>query len=103
MSKKVYIVNKSGHDFDEAIPFGELVYLSEGMMDRYAITSMFRQFSEIMKDSHEDDYILLTGLASMGSIACAIFAYKHGRLNLLIFKNNKYLERRVVIGELNPV
>jgi len=101
MSKKVYIINKSGHDFEGALSFGELIYLSEGMMDRYAITSIFRQFSEGMKDSKKDDYILLTGLASMCSVAAAIFAYKHGCINLLLFRDNRYIERRLKIDELS--
>jgi hypothetical protein len=98
--KKVFIVNKSGHDFKDARRFGEFVYLSEGKMDRYAITSVYREFSSYLNDSDESDYILLTGLTSMCSIACAIFAYKHGCLNLLLYKNNRYIERRLILSEL---
>ena len=97
---KVFIVNRSGHNFTSAKEYGELIYLSEGMMDRYAITSIYRQFSEGMKDSQENDYIVLTGLASMCSVATAIFAFKHGRINLLLYKNNRYIERQLIIGEL---
>lgn len=97
---KVFIVNKSGHDFKDAKRFGEFVYLSEGKMDRYAITSVYREFSDVLDKSSEKDYILLTGLTSMCSIACSIFAYKWGCLNLLLYKNNRYIERRLILGEL---
>lgn len=97
---KIFVVNKSGHDFKDARRFGELIFLSEGKMDRYAITSVYREFSEHLEHSDSDDYILLTGLSSMGSIACSIFAYKHGCLNLLLYKNNRYIERRLMLGEL---
>tara|TARA_R100000789_G_scaffold97563_1_gene100226 strand:+ start:651 stop:965 length:315 start_codon:yes stop_codon:yes gene_type:complete len=97
---KVYVVNKSGHDFKAAERFGELVFLSQGKMDRYAITSVYREFSDVLNESDPDDYILLTGLSSMSAVACSIFAYKWERLNLLLYKNNKYIERHLILGEL---
>ena len=95
--KKVYIVNKSSHDFSPAESFGEVIFLSEGLMSRYATNNMFRTFSEVMRDSGPEDYIVHTGLDVMSSIACAIFAHKHGKLNLLLFKNGKYIERNHVL------
>jgi len=92
-TKKVFIVNKSSHDFKPAEAFGEVIYLSEGSINRYATNSMVRQFSDIMKDSEGSDYIVPCSLNVMNSIACAIFAHKHGRLNLLLFKDGLYIER----------
>jgi hypothetical protein len=97
---KVFVVNQSGHDFKDANRFGDLIFLSKGKMDRYAITSVYREFSEYLNDSSENDWILITGLSSMSSIACSIFAYKWGRLNLLLYKNNRYVERRLILSEL---
>ena len=97
---KVYVVNRGGHDFSDANRFGELVYLSEGKMDRFSITSLYRNFSSQIEESSINDYILITGLSSMSSIACSMFSYKHGVLNLLLFKNNKYVERKIILGEL---
>jgi len=97
---KVYVVNKSGHDFKDARRFGELIYLSQGKMDRYAVTSVYREFSDEFENSSSDDYILLTGLSSMSAIACSIFAYKWERLNLLLYKNGRYIERRLLLSEL---
>ena len=85
MNTKVFVVNKGGHDFSSASSYGELVYLSEGSLNRYAVTNMYRQFAEILKHSNKSDYILLTGLTTMSAIACSIFGYQHGRLNILIF------------------
>ena len=96
----VFVVNKSGHDFKDAERFGELIYLSQGKMDRYSITSIYREFAEKLDESASDVYILLTGLTTMCAVACSIFAFKWGRLNLLLFKNNRYVERRLVLGEL---
>ena len=101
---KVYIVNRSarggtGHDFSAARFFGEAVFLSEGPMNRYSVNNMVRQFTDIMSESKKEDYIVPCSLNVMNSIASAIFAYKHGRLNLLLFKEGNYLERNVVLGE----
>ena len=92
-TKRVYIVNKSSHDFKPAEKYGEVIFLSEGSMNRYATNSMVRQFGDTMKDSEKNDYIVPCSLNVMNSIACAIFAHKHGSLNLLLFKDGLYIER----------
>lgn len=101
---KVYIINKGGHDHSDAERFGDLVYLSEGVMSRYGTTQIYRQFAEVLKDSSPNDYILPTGLSTMGHIACSIFVFLHGRLNLLLYKSNsnggKYVERIIKMDEL---
>jgi hypothetical protein len=94
--KKVFIVNKSSHDFSAAKHFGDIIFLSEGPMNRYATNSMHREFSEKMLDSHPDDYIVPCALNVMNSLACAIFVHKHGKLNLLLFKDGEYIERNHV-------
>ena len=97
MPTKVFIVNKSSHDFQPAEKYGEVVFLSEGSMNRYATNSMVRQFTDAMENSSPGDYIVPCSLNVMNSIACAIFAHRHGRLNLLLFKDGIYIERNHVL------
>ena len=97
--KNVFIVNKSAHDFSPASHYGKVTFLSEGSMNRYATNSMVRQFELAMKNSTEDDYIVPCSLNVMNSIACAIFAHKHGKLNLLLFKDGTYIERNHVLPD----
>ena len=97
MSRRVYIVNKSSHDFKPAEAYGKVVFLSEGSMNRYATNSMIRQFGEAMSLSEPEDYIVPCSLNVMNSIACAIFSHKHGTLNLLLFKDGLYIERNHVL------
>ena len=103
MARKVYVTNRSVHDYSAAVEFGELIYLSEGSMNRFDTSKIYRLFYPILKDSSEEDYILVSGLTTMNLVAAFIFAIKHGRLNLLLFKsyrgNKEYLER-VLIGDL---
>lgn len=99
---KVYIINKGGHDHTDAERFGELIYLSEGLMSRYGTTQIYRQFAKILSKSSPDDYILPTGLSTMGHIACSMFAFLHGKINLLLYKpsNKGYVERVLKMDEL---
>ena len=94
---KVYVVNKSSHDFTPALNFGDIIFLSEGRMDRYATNNMHRQFSEMMELSNASDYIVPCSLNVMNAMACAIFAAKHKRLNLLLFKKGRYIERNHIL------
>jgi len=99
---KVLVVNKSCHDFQQAEEYGELVYMTEGAIGRFNTSKMFRAFKPFIDNSNPEDYILLTGLAVMNSIACAMFAAKHGKVNLLIYKDKKgqqgmYIEKTVVV------
>ena len=97
MMSKVYIVNKSNHDFSAAKHYGDLIFLSEGPMNRYATNNMLRIFTEKMKGSKDRDYIVPCSLNVMNSIACAIFACKHSKLNLLLYKAGSYIERNHVL------
>ena len=96
-NRRVFIVNKSSHDFGPAEQFGQITFLSSGPMNRYATNSMVRLFEEAMKESGEHDYIVPCSLNVMNSIACAIFARKHGRLNLLLYKDGNYIERNHIL------
>lgn len=95
----VYIVSKSAHDFSAAERFGDLVALSVGPMNRYNTNNIHRQFYDILQDSKPDDYVLICGLSIMSCIACSIMTHLHGRLNILIFKNGKYVERNMILDE----
>ena len=99
---KVFIINDSGHDYSGALNFGELVVLTQGIVGKLHVTYMYRSMCRLL-DSEPDDYILMCGPSIMQAVACSIFAYKHGGLNLLIYKageegergQDKYMFRRL--------
>jgi hypothetical protein len=93
---KVFITNRGAHDYSDAERYGELVFCTEGTLGKYNTSQMVREFEAAFADSSSNDYILLTSLTTLCSIACSVFTAKHGRLNLLIFKDDRYLVRRVV-------
>lgn len=100
--RKVLVINRSCHDFSKAERFGQLIYLTKGNLNRYNISSMYRQFEKAIKDSSPEDLILLSGMTIMSTIASAMFSTRHQRLNLLIWKSDKqdYVERSIDLSEL---
>lgn len=99
----VYVTNRGAHDYRAAERWGTLVFCTEGNLPRYNVGQMYREIEEAMRDSTEDDYILITSLTTLNSVACGYFANKHGRLNMLLFqpRNGKssegvYLERTII-------
>jgi len=106
MPKKVFIVNRSTHDFSAAGKFGELIFMSEGNIPRLAASKMCRLFKPFIEESSQTDYILLTSMTIMCTLACGMFAAKHGRLNLLIYipesnVSGHYVSRVTVFKEVN--
>lgn len=97
---KVYIPNRGGHDYSAAAKYGQLVYVTEGLVPRWNLSEMYRSWVAVLETSSPEDYILETSLNSLCSVGAACFAYKHGKLNLLLFKDGAYIERKLLIDDL---
>ena len=96
----VYVVNRGPHNYDDAKQFGEIIYCTDGKLDKFDTAEMYRELNEAMYDSQAEDYILLTSLTSLCCVACAIFAAKHQRINLLIHKGDGYVMREIHLKNL---
>ena len=102
---KVFVINKSCHDYSAAEKYGTLHYLTESSYNRFSTGKMYRSFLKGLKDSKPEDYLLVSGLTIMSSIACSMFAAKHKRLNLLLYNSGPnveegYVKRTIVLEEL---
>lgn len=97
---KVYIGNQSGHDFSASTKYGVPIFVTKGLVNRFAVNYMARRWALSLLGSKKDDYILLTSLTIITVVGAAAFAYLHGRLNLLIYRNSKYICRTVDFKEL---
>jgi hypothetical protein len=104
MAKKrkplVYVVNDSGHDFSKAHNYGTLKFMSSGIVNKYHLSRMYREMTQAMEESRPGDYIIPCGPNIMNIIACTIFAVKHKRLNMLIWRsdthgNDRYISRKL--------
>lgn len=98
---KVYITNLGPHDYSEAEKFGELVYCTQGLVDKLDVAQMHRELSASMERSESTDFILLTSLTSLCAVACALFTWKHGQLHLLIHKGDGYIKRSLFFDKSN--
>ena len=100
----VYIINRGCHDYTKAEKYGTLIYLTEGYFRRFSTGKMYRAFLDGFENSQQSDYIVIGGLTIMATIACSVFATKHGRLNLLLYNNNRdvedYVKRTIVLEDL---
>lgn len=99
-SKKVFIANQSGHDFSQSEKYGTPVYVTKGIVNRFAVNFMSRKWAIALKSSTKEDFVLLTSLTILTVVGAAIFGYLHGRLNLLIYRNGKYICRQIIFDEL---
>ena len=98
--RTVFVTNKSGHDYTPAEQYGRLVYISEGQLDRFNLNEMYRLTASAIQYANEEDYILVTSLSVLNSIVCSVFARKFGRLNILLYKNRRYVLRTIMLDQL---
>lgn len=96
----VYIPNKGPHDYSQAERFGTLVYCTDGSLDKFDTSEMYRQLKYAMSDSEPEDFILLGSLTSLCCVACSIFAAKHWRINMLIHRSDGYVERSLFLNNI---
>lgn len=97
---KVFIANQGSHDYSDSARYGEPVFVSKGVLSKFATGIMARLWAEALKDSSPEDFIVSGSLTTLSSIGCSIFARKHGQLNLLMFRNGKYISRRIMLDQL---
>jgi hypothetical protein len=96
----VYITNKSGHDYTPAMHYGTLLFLTEGRVKQFSTNTIYREFIEKMSGSEDQDFLLISSLSILNSIATGILAIKHSKVNFLMFRDGKYLERSINFNAL---
>lgn len=98
--RKVFISNKGAHDYSSAERFGELIPVTEGRLNPFDTSSMYHAFAQALRDSSPEDYILVTGIASLNAIGASLFVAMHGKLTLLVYRNRKYEVRELSFREV---
>lgn len=100
-SPTVFIPNKSGHDFSASSKYGSPIFVTQGMVNRFSVMHMARKWYDCLLQSTKEDYILITSLTILTVVGSAIFGWMHGRINLLVFRNNKYIARTIIFENLS--
>lgn len=98
---KVFVPNKSFHDFEGATRFGELIFLTSGRLSRFNTNDIARVCEEKMKDARPGDYLLVSGPTSVNCVASALLAHRFGRVNFLVYDSdtNSYFSRSIVMKQ----
>ncbi|MCH7605127.1 hypothetical protein IID24_04045 [Patescibacteria group bacterium] len=97
---KVYVTNRGGHSYEAAEKYGEIIYITEGTLNRFSTNSLYRAFIDGMSNSRPEDFILITSMSIVNAIGAAVFARKHGCLNLLLYRDGEYILREIDIDSL---
>jgi hypothetical protein len=93
---KVYIINKSSHDYTKATKYGELIFITEGLINAYNLNQTFRRaYTTLQEFDAKEDYILLTGLASTNLIIGWVLGWLQKDINVLLYKEGDYIVRRL--------
>ncbi len=92
---KIFIPNKSGHDFSDCLRYGTPIYVTKGIVNRFSVNLLAREWELSLRESSKDDFILITSLTILTTIGAALFSHKHGTLNLLLFLNGRYIARKL--------
>lgn len=97
---KVFVANRSAHDYSAAQRYGDLVFVTTGPQKRFAANNHARVWMAALKNSKPTDYIILSSMNIICGIGCGIFAAMHGKLNILMYRNRKYVQRELDIADL---
>ena len=101
-NRKVFVANRSGvHNYSAAEEFGDIIFVTEGRINRLNTTAMVIAFQEALANSSPEDFILTTGPSVLNCVGCAVFAHMHGRINLLLYKNLEYKPREIMLDNRN--
>ena len=85
MKKTVFVIAFRHADQRIAERWGSLRFLCEIAFPKFKIHEMHEHFHAILtEESSPEDYLLLSGLSVMNSIATGILSHLHGRVNFLI-------------------
>lgn len=93
----VWIVQDTGHDFTPAEEHGTVEVINDRTINRFAVAKMLDLIETRLENAKPTDYILPTGLTILSCLACAYFARRFGRLNVLLYntKTNTYTPKTI--------
>lgn len=96
----VFIINKGGHDYSDAEQYGTLVPLSSGKINPFKIGREQEDFTRILSEATNEDYLLPCSLGALNSLAGWILGRMGKELNLLIFdREGYYVPRNLIYQE----
>jgi CelD/BcsL family acetyltransferase involved in cellulose biosynthesis len=99
---RVYVPNNRDYDLTSLIQYGETTIITDGLVNIFNLAKLRSIIKEVLKDSSEDDYVVMIGAPVINSLVAMHMMLKHGRVNLLLFnaKHRTYEVRTVTEMEV---
>lgn len=95
----VFVPNKNNNDFSAAREFGELIFLTEGPISRFAVTALHKTLRQKLEQAEAHDYLMITSLNIITAIATGILVSRFQRANFLIYSQTDGYTARSVTFE----
>lgn len=86
---KVWIANYAGHPYDAAEKFGEFHYMTRGYVSLGNLDRLVYDIVKKIVKTEPDDFLLLSGLCIISTIAATAWMLRHGRVKILHWDKKK--------------
>lgn len=98
VQRKVFVPNDLYHDYSPAESYGYLIFLTRGEINRFEVSQIFQSVQHALAEANDYDYLVMSSMPVITSLASAILAMKFRKLNLLQYhgKQQRYIERTIV-------
>ncbi len=101
----VWIVNDAGHPYEKAETFGNTISLTEGAINPFKPDRLARVLASKLKESRQDDRLLLSGSPMVNALALVLWFQKHSKCNTLqwSFKYKRYELKTIQLRSLEEM
>lgn len=76
-------MNNSGYPYESLEKYGEIVFLTQGSINHNRLNVLITKMGNLLKASHEDDYLCISGNNFLCALATAIWGNMHNRCAFL--------------------
>lgn len=83
MKRRVYMTNRGPHDYSEAEEYGEVVVLTEGVINLLNIERLQREITDKLRDFRDRDILLVNGHAIINTIGVAYLLRMRSVINIM--------------------
>lgn len=82
----VYITNQNPeHPYDTAAEYGTVRFLTSGKYPFFKTVKLQDEIIKGLVDSHEDDYLLISGSAMIAALCLSVWLLKHTKCKVLLY------------------
>ena len=94
----VWVVNYAGHDYSRATEFGPIDFLTQGYVSMGNLERLFFTIAEAVNETSRDDFLLLSGLLILNTIAAMAWMRRHKMVKFLLWDQKIRDYRRLTIS-----